>query len=300
MAGLATGMERDPRAGQADLRQGDARARSAVRRRGGFSVQPTTALLIRRAQHLGEINHNLDPDALAAALEALYLQQLVRWCEAETPYALNDWLTGIVELLMMGIAARIGDRIDPIPSTPIGGSDRLDQGFGLGFVSGRGNPVRLDRPVHAHRICPAPRLCGAGAPAPDGIQLWQRHQDGQVYVNATALADVARAGSTAPPGWIDPRRDARWGARPPSDRRHDPQGPSTHRRLPRRHPRPACAHSQMVGLGSRVTLDASRPAPGDGGVGTKGTRCPANLLHPARRAVRSRGAGDDTSGGVAA
>jgi hypothetical protein len=73
---------------------------------GGFSVQPTTALLIRRAQHLGEINHNLDPDALAAALDALYLQQLVRWCEAGTPYALGERLAGIVDLLMMGIAAR--------------------------------------------------------------------------------------------------------------------------------------------------------------------------------------------------
>jgi phosphohistidine swiveling domain-containing protein len=31
-----------------------------------------------------------------------------------------------------------------------------------------------------------------GAPAPDGIQLWQRDQDGQVYINATALADAAR------------------------------------------------------------------------------------------------------------
>ncbi len=32
----------------------------------------------------------------------------------------------------------------------------------------------------------------AGAPAPDGLRLWQRDQDGQVYVNATALAVAAR------------------------------------------------------------------------------------------------------------
>ena len=31
-----------------------------------------------------------------------------------------------------------------------------------------------------------------GAPAPDGIQLWQRGQDRQVFVNAPALADAAR------------------------------------------------------------------------------------------------------------
>jgi AcrR family transcriptional regulator len=73
---------------------------------GGFSVTPTAALLIRRAQHLGEINKALDPDILAAALDALYLQQLVGWCEAETPYPLGERLTGILDLLMMGIAAR--------------------------------------------------------------------------------------------------------------------------------------------------------------------------------------------------
>ncbi len=106
MAALATGMERDRELiklifakGMAvpDLMCGDA---------GGFSVQPTTSLLIRRAQHLHEINRDLDPDTLAAALDALYLQQLVRWCETGTPYALGERLTGIVDLLMMGIAAR--------------------------------------------------------------------------------------------------------------------------------------------------------------------------------------------------
>jgi phosphohistidine swiveling domain-containing protein len=34
-------------------------------------------------------------------------------------------------------------------------------------------------------------LAELGAPAPDGLTLWQRGQDGQVYVNATALADAA-------------------------------------------------------------------------------------------------------------
>jgi AcrR family transcriptional regulator len=106
MAALATGMERDRELiklifakGMAvpDLMCGDA---------GGFSVRPTTSLLIRRGQHLREINRDLDPEALAAALDALYLQQLVRWCETETPYALGERLTGIVDLLMMGIAAR--------------------------------------------------------------------------------------------------------------------------------------------------------------------------------------------------
>lgn len=73
---------------------------------GGFSIRPMAALMLRRAQHQKEINPLLDPDALAMALDALYLQQLVLWCEAETPYPLAERFTGVVDLLMMGIAAR--------------------------------------------------------------------------------------------------------------------------------------------------------------------------------------------------
>lgn len=73
---------------------------------GGFSIRPMAALMLRRAQHQNEINPLLDPDALAMALDALYLQQLVLWCEAETPYPLAERFTGVVDLLMMGIAAR--------------------------------------------------------------------------------------------------------------------------------------------------------------------------------------------------
>jgi phosphohistidine swiveling domain-containing protein len=35
-------------------------------------------------------------------------------------------------------------------------------------------------------------LAGLGAPAPDGLKLWQRARDGQATLNATALADAAR------------------------------------------------------------------------------------------------------------
>ncbi|MGQ9490553.1 MAG: TetR/AcrR family transcriptional regulator [Anaerolineae bacterium] len=73
---------------------------------GGFSIRPMAALMLRRAQHQNEINPLLDPDTLAVALDALYLQQLVLWCQAETPYPLAERFTGIVDLLMMGIAAR--------------------------------------------------------------------------------------------------------------------------------------------------------------------------------------------------
>lgn len=78
-----------------DLLAGDA---------GGFSLQPIASLLIRQAQRNGEVNPGLDPDGLAAALDALYLQQLVRWCESPTVYPLSERLTGIVDLLLLGIS----------------------------------------------------------------------------------------------------------------------------------------------------------------------------------------------------
>lgn len=80
-----------------DLMAGDA---------GGFSLQPTVALMIRQAQRQGEINPNLDPDTLASALDALYLQQLIRWCEADNHYPLTERLTGIVDLLLTGITVQ--------------------------------------------------------------------------------------------------------------------------------------------------------------------------------------------------
>jgi hypothetical protein len=53
---------------------------------------------------VGEVNAQLDPDMLAAVLDALYLQQLVRWCESERPYPLAERLTGITDLLLLGIS----------------------------------------------------------------------------------------------------------------------------------------------------------------------------------------------------
>ncbi len=72
---------------------------------GGFSLQPMASLLLRQAQRAGEVNPELDPDMLASALDALYLQQLVRWCESAKPYPLADRLTGIVDLLLLGMTA---------------------------------------------------------------------------------------------------------------------------------------------------------------------------------------------------
>ena len=111
LATLATNMERDRELvklifargiGVPELMCGDA---------GGFSVQPTAVLLIRRAQHLGEINRGLDPDILAGALDVLYLQQLVRWCESETPYPLGERLTGNPRPVDDRHRSPIGDRI---------------------------------------------------------------------------------------------------------------------------------------------------------------------------------------------
>ncbi len=77
---------------------------------GGFSVQPTAALLLRQAQRSGELNPDLDPDTLAAALDALYLQQLVRWCESAETYPLAERLTGMADLLLLGLSAPASNR----------------------------------------------------------------------------------------------------------------------------------------------------------------------------------------------
>jgi AcrR family transcriptional regulator len=72
---------------------------------GGFSLQPMTSLLLRQSQRAGEISAGVDPDMLAAALDALYLQQLVRWCEGEERHDLGERLSGIVDLLLFGATA---------------------------------------------------------------------------------------------------------------------------------------------------------------------------------------------------
>lgn len=73
---------------------------------GGFSIRPAASLMIRRAQKLREINPLLDPDVLADTLDALYLQQLVRWCNTEVAYPLGERMTGMLDLLLLGIAER--------------------------------------------------------------------------------------------------------------------------------------------------------------------------------------------------
>ncbi|MCX7707688.1 MAG: TetR/AcrR family transcriptional regulator [Anaerolineae bacterium] len=106
LAALADSLEQDRDLVRLIFNKGIAVPELLCGNAGGFSIRPMAALMIRRAQHQGEINPLLDPDALAMALDALYLQQLVLWCEAEAPYPLAERFTGVVDLLMMGIAAR--------------------------------------------------------------------------------------------------------------------------------------------------------------------------------------------------
>jgi AcrR family transcriptional regulator len=74
---------------------------------GGFSLRPTASLLLRQAQRAGEVNPVLNADMLASALDALYLQQLVRWCESAEPYPLSECLTGMADLLLLGISTQM-------------------------------------------------------------------------------------------------------------------------------------------------------------------------------------------------
>jgi AcrR family transcriptional regulator len=105
MAALAASLERDRDLVCLIFRKGISVAELLSGDAGGFSIQPTAALLIRQAQRAGEVNPELAPDMLAAALDALYLQQLVRWCESGNTYPLGERLTGIVDLLLIGITA---------------------------------------------------------------------------------------------------------------------------------------------------------------------------------------------------
>jgi len=105
MAALATNLEQDRTLVSLIFRKGVTAPDLLAGDAGGFSLQPIASLLIRQAQYNGEVNRDLDPDGLAAALDALYLQQLVRWCESTRPYPLTERLTGIVDPLLLGIGA---------------------------------------------------------------------------------------------------------------------------------------------------------------------------------------------------
>ena len=105
MAALATNLEQDRTLVSLIFRKGVTAPDLLAGDAGGFSLQPIASLLIRQAQYNGEVNRDLDPDGMAAALDALYLQQLVRWCESTRPYPLTERLTGIVDLLLFGIGA---------------------------------------------------------------------------------------------------------------------------------------------------------------------------------------------------
>jgi len=106
MSALAASLERDRDLVCLIFREGVTVTELMAGDAGGFSLQPMAALLIRQAQRQNEINPGLDPDILAAALDALYLQQLIRWCESSKPYPLAERLTGVVDLLLSGITTR--------------------------------------------------------------------------------------------------------------------------------------------------------------------------------------------------
>jgi len=106
MSALAASLERDRELVCLIFREGVTVSDLMAGDAGGFSLQPMAALLIRQAQRQNEINPGLDPDILAAALDALYLQQLIRWCESSKPYPLAERLTGIADLLLSGITTR--------------------------------------------------------------------------------------------------------------------------------------------------------------------------------------------------
>lgn len=101
---LANSLERDRELVALIFRRGISVPELLAGDAGGFSLQPMASLLIRQAQRRGEINPELDPDLLASALDALYLQQLVRWIETDPPDSLQERFNGVVDLLLLGAA----------------------------------------------------------------------------------------------------------------------------------------------------------------------------------------------------
>ncbi len=101
---LAASLERDRELVALIFRRGISVSELLAGDAGGFSLQPMASLLIRQAQRRGEINPDLDPDLLASALDALYLQQLVRWIETDPPDSLQERFNGVVDLLLLGAA----------------------------------------------------------------------------------------------------------------------------------------------------------------------------------------------------
>ncbi len=111
LGALANSLERDRELVCLIFRSGISAAELLAGGAGGFSIQPIASLLIRRAQRQGEVNGDIDPDALAAALDALYLQQLILWCESTKPYPLDERLIGIADLLLAGMCVPV-EKVD--------------------------------------------------------------------------------------------------------------------------------------------------------------------------------------------
>jgi AcrR family transcriptional regulator len=105
LGALGTSLEKDRNLVSLIFRSGITVPELMAGNAGGFSLQPTASLLLRQAQRHGEINPELDPDMLASALDALYLQQLVRWSEGDQSYPLGERLTGMFDLMLLGITA---------------------------------------------------------------------------------------------------------------------------------------------------------------------------------------------------
>jgi AcrR family transcriptional regulator len=80
---------------------------------GRFSLQGLVALLISRAQRMGEIHPGVDPQLVAQMLEGLYYQQLVIWCQEDFGFDLGERLGQVVDLLLIGIGAHPASQANP-------------------------------------------------------------------------------------------------------------------------------------------------------------------------------------------
>ena len=209
MAALATGMEGDRELVKLIFARGMAVPDLMCGDAGGFSVQPTTSFVDppRAASGRNQPRPRSGyPGGGPGRALSPTVGSLVR---GRGPVCAGRAADRDRRSVDDGHRCPIGDRLGDIASTHHGGSDRLDAGSGPRFVPGSGNAVRLDCPVRACRRRPAPRpggtrCAGARCAGAGWSSLWQRNQDGLVYVNATALAEAARRLHGA--AWLGPIR----------------------------------------------------------------------------------------------
>jgi AcrR family transcriptional regulator len=69
-------------------------------------LRQAVSALLREGQRVGEVAAEVDPELWSRALTGVYFEEVFEWCAAETPYALGERLTQLLEGLWRGVEVR--------------------------------------------------------------------------------------------------------------------------------------------------------------------------------------------------